>query len=357
ITAACLVAVYALRAVILPFAVGLVLAYVLSPIISWVELKLPSWKKHAGVKRVAVIFVVFLVTLGVVAVFLYFLITVLVETSILLLDRAPQLVSHSVQQVQQWLEVVREQLPLEFRLELDKTLVDAGLFLGNSARDAVMEGISFVPRNLGMIFGFAALPFFLFYILKDAEKLKKGIVDMLSPTVAWHAANVTRIVEKVLGRYLRAQVMLGLIVAYFAFLGLLFLLGFKNASYAAVLAVLAGITELIPTLGPWIGGGVAVIVTLAIAPEKVIWVAILYVAIQVVENYLLVPRIQSAFLKIHPAVMIVLLVIGAYLAGFWGLLLIAPVTATFIEVFKYARVQYIGQPDTMPPSGAMLGDT
>jgi predicted PurR-regulated permease PerM len=131
--------------------------------------------------------------------------------------------------------------------------------------------------------------------------------------------------------------MLGLIVAYFSFIGLLIL----KVPYAIVLSILAGISELIPTLGPWIGGGVAIIVTLAVAPDKTLLVAILFLGIQLVENYFLVPRVQSAYMHIHPAVMIVLLVFGAYVAGFWGLLLIAPFTATAVEIFKYIRQQYV----------------
>ena len=96
----------------------------------------------------------------------------------------------------------------------------------------------------------------------------------------------------------------------------------------------------IPIIGPWIGGGVAVIVTLAVVPEKAIWVAVLFVCVQLLENNLLVPKIQSAYLRIHPAVMVFLLVLGAYVAGFWGLLIIGPLTATLVEIFKYIRDQY-----------------
>ena len=67
---------------------------------------------------------------------------------------------------------------------------------------------------------------------------------------------------------------------------------------------------------------------------------LLFLVIQLVENNFFVPRIQSAYLRIHPAVMVVLLVVGAYIAGFWGLLLVAPLTATVVEIYKYVRRQY-----------------
>ena len=262
--------------------------------------------------------------------------TAVVDASLTLLDGAPYFISQSLSQIQDWLEVVRQQFPEEIRYQVDKALIDAGIALGNNIREALLEGISFVPRNFSVFLGFAALPFFLFYAMKDSEKLTRGFYSALAPGAAEHARNIVSIVETVLGRYIRAQLMLGLIVAYFAFVGLLLL----RIQFAPVLAILAGITELIPTLGPWIGGGVAVIVTLAVAPEKVIWVAVLFLGIQLVENSFFVPRVQSAYLRIHPAIMVALLVFGAYIAGFWGLILVGPLTATAVEIYKYVRHRY-----------------
>jgi predicted PurR-regulated permease PerM len=133
--------------------------------------------------------------------------------------------------------------------------------------------------------------------------------------------------------------MLGVIVAYFSFIGLLIL----RIPFAPVLAVLAGVGELIPTLGPWISGAVVAIVTLAVMPDKVIWVIVLFLIIQLVENSLLVPRIQAGYLHIHPALMIFLLVFGAYVAGFWGLILAGPLTATGMEIYRYICQYYQAQ--------------
>ena len=87
---------------------------------------------------------------------------------------------------------------------------------------------------------------------------------------------------------------------------------------------------------------------LAMAPDKAIWVAVLFFAVQMVENNLLVPKIQSAYLHIHPAVMIVLLVFGAYIAGFWGILLIGPLVATLMEIFRYVRDYCLGKECELP---------
>lgn len=327
---------YLLRTVILPFAVGLVFAYLLLPFVTWLERSLPYKERWPGFKRVFSILISFLILAVLVGGFSYFLVTAVIDASMVLLESAPDILSRSLYQLQEWFEGLREQLPLNIQQELDKTVLDAGAAIGNSLRQALMGTITAAPRTFSTILGFAALPFFLFYTMKDSEKLKRSMTSVFSPRISLHIQSVLAIVENVLGRYIRAQVMLGLIVAYFSFIGLLIL----RVPFAPVLSILAGVAELIPTLGPWIGGGVAAIVTLAVAPEKTIWVIVLFLAVQLLENNLLVPRIQSAYLRIHPAVMIFLLVLGAYVAGFWGLLLVAPLTATLVEIAKYIRRNY-----------------
>lgn len=323
---------YALRSAIIPFVLGLVIAYLLLPVISWIERRLPRRDKWRQTKRVSLIIVAFIVILAVVGFFSYFIVTAVADAFMTILGNVPQFISSALHTLQEWAETLRLQFPPEMREQVDEFVLNIGVALGNFIQDAFIRGVSFIPSTFSLMLGFGALPIFLFYILKDSEKLSKSFYSALPPWVAEHTKNIVAIIDRVLGRYIRAQLILGLVVAYFVFIGLL-ILGMK--SVAPVLAVFAGLTELIPTLGPWIGGGVAVIVTLAIAPEKAIWVALLFLVVQLLENSLLVPRIQGGYLHIHPAILVVLLVLGAYVAGFWGILLVAPLTATIVEIYKY----------------------
>ena len=324
---------YALRSAIFPFVIGLVLAYLLLPVISWAEERLPRQGRWRQTKRVSLIILIFIVILGLVAFLSFFIVTAVVNAFLVILQNAPQYISASLATLQEWAEALRQQFPPEMQQQVDKLIMDAGAALGNAIRDIFARGISFIPTTFSLMFGFAALPIFLFYILKDSERLKKGFYSSLSPQVVEHTKNIISIIEEVLGRYIRAQLMLGLVVAYFCFIGLLAL----QIPFAPALAAFAGVTELIPILGPWIGGATAVIVTLAIAPGKAIWVALLFFLVQLLENYLLVPRIQGGYLRIHPAIIMVLLVLGAYIAGFWGIILAVPLAATIVEIYKYVR--------------------
>ncbi len=338
---------YLFRTFIFPFAVGLVLAYLMLPLISWLEKSLPPRSKWPGFKRVFSVVVAFILLLAIIGGFVYVVATAVIDASIKLVESAPYFIGQSVIRVQEWIKGVIAGLPVEMQEELTQEVIQGGVSLGKTIRDALLGAVSSIPGTFNLILGFAVLPFFLFYILKDSEKLKRGLSSALPENIAWHGQNVVTIIERVLGRYIRAQLMLGLIVGYFSFVGLLLL----DVPFPLALALMAGVCELIPTLGPWIAGAVAVVVALAMAPDKAIWVVILYLGIQLVENNLMVPKIQSAYLRIHPAVMIVLLVFGAYVAGFWGILLIGPLTALLVEVFKYIRECYRAQnpPEMLEP--------
>jgi len=324
---------YALRSAILPFVLGLAFAYLLMPVISWVEKRLPRQGKWLQTKRVSLIILTFIIILGVVGFFSYFIVTAVINAFLVLVENAPQYISAGLRTLQDWAEVFRQQFPPEMQQQIDQLILDAGTAVGNAIRGVFARGISFIPTTLSLAFGFFSLPIFLFYIMKDAEKLKSGFYSAFSPWVAEHTRNIISIIERVLGRYIRAQLLLGFFVAYLCLVGLLIL----RIDFAPALAAFAGVTELIPILGPWIGGAAAVIVTLAVAPGKAIWVALLFLIVQLVENSLLVPRIQGGYLRIHPALLVVLLVLGAYIAGFWGIILAAPLTATIVEIYKYVR--------------------
>ena len=338
-----LLVLYWLRTVVLPFAIGLVLAYLFAPAVSWLERVLPPHRKWRGFRRNLATLIAFIVLFGFVGSISYFVITAIIDASKLFLQHTPFYFTQGLYNIKDWFEGLLRQLSPEMQQEIEKNLVELGSVLGKSLRDVLMRGVSAAPSAVSTVIGFAALPFFLFYIMKDSAKLRSSFYSIFAPGVAGHIKDIVAIMENVLGRYVRAQLMLGLIVAYFSFIGLMLL----DIPFAPALAILAGVTELIPTLGPWIGGGVAVIVTLAVSPEKFIWVAVLFLAIQLLENSFLVPRVQSAYLRIHPAVMIFLLVLGTYLAGFWGLLLAGPLTATAVEIYKYVRkVVQAGETDS-----------
>ncbi|MBN2463266.1 MAG: AI-2E family transporter [Dehalococcoidia bacterium] len=325
--------------VLLPFVCGLVLAYLMHPVISWLENKLSVQGKWSSARRTSLIALIFIVTLVVVGLFTFYIVTGVVGSFSILIKNAPQYFSQGLQTLHNWFNSFQQWLPPETQQQVGSSLQDAGTTLGDAMKSAFGKGISYISSTFGFILGFVALPVFLFYILKDWEKLSSSFYSAFAPPVAKYVRGVVGVVDKVLGRWIRAQLMLSAVVAGLSFIGLAAL----GITLAPALAAFQGLMEFVPILGPWIGGAVGVIVTLAIAPDKAIWVAVVYLAVQLLENILLVPRIHGSYMRIHPAMILVLLPLGAYIAGLWGIILIVPLTATIMELYKYARQNLVAE--------------
>jgi len=121
--------------------------------------------------------------------------------------------------------------------------------------------------------------------------------------------------------------------------------------FALVLGLIAGIFEILPYVGPILGAIPAIVVALLADPWSALWVAIAFFGIQQVENLVLVPRISGESVKLHPAMVMVVLVVGNELAGFWGMLIAVPVTAVLRDVFKYLYLRFLDEP--LNPEEAM----
>ena len=105
---------------------------------------------------------------------------------------------------------------------------------------------------------------------------------------------------------------------------------------------------MLPVVGPILGAIPGLLVTLATSPEKFFWVLILYVAVQQVENALLVPRIQGQAVHLHPVVVMVVLIVGSEVAGIWGMIVAVPLAGVAKDVFAYFlsewRVEAVAPP-------------
>jgi len=123
------------------------------------------------------------------------------------------------------------------------------------------------------------------------------------------------------------------IIGCLTFIGLYFL----GVPYVLVLALIAGLFEIIPYVGPIIAAIPAVILAFLISPFLALLVVALYVVIQQLENYVIVPQVMKKAVGLNPIVIIVVMLIGAKLAGVLGLILSVPLAASVAEFLKDIR--------------------
>ncbi len=168
-----------------------------------------------------------------------------------------------------------------------------------------------------------------YYWLTERTMLKRFVFSLIPEQKRPNARTLWVNVEDKLGAWTRGQLLLMVFIGVLAGVGYT-IMGLK---YALVLAVFAGITELIPLVGPYIGGAPAVLIALTQNVALAIIVAVYILVLQLVEGNVLVPRIMNNALGVTPLTVIIGILVGSTLAGIAGALLAVPIAATIQVIF------------------------
>ena len=321
------------RWALFPFALGALVAYVLTPAVDRVAQLVPARSHRQNVLRrgLAVLVVYLLIGLGLTGLGLV-IVPVAIDQTAEFVDRLPRLIDDAQTQVNEWLERYRERVPEEARDRIDDFVEDFGDELGDRFSESTTGIFGSLSTTIAVIIGFLVTPVWMFYALRDRHSFERNFQAALPTGVRPDVVNGLRIADHLLGRYLRGQLFLGVVIGAMVFVGLTLL----GVELSIALAIFAGITELIPIIGPWIGVLPALVIVAASDPDKILWVALLYLGVQQVENVLLVPRIQGHAVDLHPAIIILLLAVAGTVFGFFGLIVVVPLTALLRELFWYA---------------------
>ncbi len=338
-----LLVVFWLRGALLPFIVGGIIAYALFPLVSRIEPFTSGNGRWPGAGRVAAIILVYLLAAAVVALVLVVVVPPAITQARDFIASLPELIQKAVNAVQNWDTRYSSRLPPEIAQQAQALLHNAGAVLGSAAQGLLGRAVGLVSHTLTIVIAFAVVPMFVFYALKDREQLREGLVSAFPVSVRPHVWNVVSIVNGVFSAWVRGQLVLSLSVGILVFIGLTLV----GAPYAIWLAVVSGLTESIPTVGAWLGAIPGVLVALATDPGKAPFVIAVYAGAQIIENVVLIPNIHARYLKLHPIVIMLVLVIGSEIAGLWGVILGPVLAAAIKEVYAYFR-----DPGAMAPSSS-----
>lgn len=171
---------------------------------------------------------------------------------------------------------------------------------------------------------------FTFYLLLEWKSFVRLVASPFAGRQEKKIINLVAKVENGLGQWLRGQLTLSVIVGLLSYIGLRIL----DIPYALPLALIAGIFEIVPIVGPIIAAIPAVLVALTIAPLMGLATAALFFIIQQLENNLIVPMVMTKVIGLQPPIVIIALLIGAELAGIGGAFLAVPIIVVGKIVFK-----------------------
>jgi len=225
-----------------------------------------------------------------------------------------------------------------------------GTELGARVGDWSQEAARAALRVGASIFDFLIVFVLGIYFLASAPAVRRW-VDGVVPTK--QRAEFRRIeaeAARLFGRYIRGQLLLGLIIGTISAIAYLVL----GVPYAVFLGVLAGVLELVPIAGPIVAGAVAALVSLTEPFPLVIWVILAATAIQQLENHLLVPRIAGDAVGLHPIAALLAVLVGVEVAGIVGALFAVPLTGLAWSIYR-ARVASLPAP--IPATTERLGRT
>ena len=307
------------QSISLPFFLSVILMLLLEPPVNYLESK--------GLSRFQATFVIFLVIMGLFVLFGYLIFPLLRE---------------QVQSIQAQIEngEIKSRFS-EMAVQLQQKLA----FLGVGGQEGnlsqkIEQAISGFQQNLlslamGLVSAFSniiIIPFITFFLLKDGPALKKKMIEKVPNRYFEMVLNLAYKIEQQLGGYIRGQLTDAFLVGVLSIIAL-FILDIK---YYILIGAIAGLANLIPYFGPIVGAVPAILVSLMHNPSitPIVWIAIAFALVQLIDNVLISPLVVAKSVNIHPLVVIVVIFIGERLLGLLGMLLAVPATAILNVIVK-----------------------
>ncbi|MGQ9665851.1 MAG: AI-2E family transporter [Anaerolineae bacterium] len=351
-------ALFRFSSLLSPLIIAIILAYLLTPAVNWLH-------HRARFPRVLALLVVYLLLLGLISVVPLLVVPPLVrEFGDFRLD-LESIIVKVMGALSQPIHV------LGFVLEPPNIYDELVATLRNLLSPMAVSAVSILVGIASSVVWLIFILVVSFYLVKDADRITYYLKGMIPPALRPDAERLVTEIGEIWNAFFRGQLVLSASVGVLTGV-LVTALGLSNG---AILGLLAGVLEVIPNFGPVLAAVPAILLALfqgsRFIPVGNAWFALViagaYVLIQQIENNYLVPRIIGRSVKLHPVVVLVGAVAGAYLGGILGVFLAAPVIASARVLGRYLYHKVLDmepfepvlvplrEPEPMPIAGMLCG--
>lgn len=223
---------------------------------------------------------------------------------------------------------------------LERSQEDIGKFFTDTVGGIASGVTSFISAFTGLVLAIVTVPFILFYMLKDGEKLPRFFVKMLPPRMRKDVTLILRDADHQISSYIQGQILVAICIGIMVSIGFLII----GMDYALLLGVLAMFTSIVPYLGPLIAITPAVIIAIVTSPIMLVKLAVVWTIVQLVEGKFISPQIMGKSLQIHPITIIFVLLTAGSLFGVAGVVLGIPgyalLKVVVTHLFKLFKLRY-----------------
>lgn len=200
-----------------------------------------------------------------------------------------------------------------------KQTANAGNLLVNSAKNV-----------MSFVFSLVLTPIFAFYFLKDKDKIKEKFKAMIPEARKERLIRLFSNIHNDMTKYIIGKIKMAIFVGFATFIMLLAL----GVEFSFVIGIITCVADIVPYVGPLMGLIPAFVFAFIDSPIKALWIFVLYILIQWIENNIVGPKILSKETGFHPIVVLFLLILGAALFGFLGMILSVPIALVIKTVYN-----------------------
>lgn len=308
--------IYISRSIIAPLLFSLAVAYMLNPLVKALT------NRGLG-KRISVL-ICLLLLCGVIVIMIYFIIPGIIRDVMGILYNSDE---YKVS-IEKYLGSIKlDGMPAYLKNVLNSTLIkveNMGLEYLNNFFNSLLDFTMELPT-------YALTPVLIYYFLIDSEHFLRLIRNFIPINIRKKASELWNEVDRVLSAFIRSQLILSLVISIMTFAAMLIL----KIKFPLMIAVINGITNIIPYFGPVIGFIPAFFASITQSLEKALLVAVAFIIIQQVESDLIAPKLMGETLGIHPVFIMLIIILGGKYFGGWGLVLSVPLAAIVKVIASY----------------------
>jgi len=305
---------YSLRMVLFLFFVAIVIGTAIRPAVEWLH--------RRGVSRSVGVIIIYMIIAALIAGFLALVLPLIAEQTTQIAQNFPQFYTNFRQSLinsdNRLVQNIGLRIPVQLSILINRNAVDGGDILNQ-----VSQTLLYTNLTLKGILSTLAIFLLAYYWTQESTLVIRGLLRIFPAQRKKHVREFLQLAETKLGGYIRGQGLLCLIIGVAAFIAYLII----GLPYIFVLAIFAGVMEMIPIFGPALGAVPALLVALSIDPARAVWVVVATTVIQMLENVFFVPRIMKSSLGVNPIIVLLSLIAFGSVFGFVGALLALPLAA------------------------------